>query len=536
MNWDVWGPPLVVVGVGAGIGSLVAWRSVKAGRTSRSAAGENLSARKEQLMEALRELDADRSKQDEATWSARREALLAEASDTLRALELGPSTPEPETTPVRPAPAPARRAVWALGTVGFFALLAGGLAVSTSQRGEGQSMTGGMDRGEDELAAEAEAAKQTLASNPDDLDALNTLTWYNIRSRDLSGAMETLERARTVAPGDPLVLTHLAVLEIQIGMLDRAEESLQQALSVNPNLPRALLFSGLVKLQQEDRPGAAAALEKVLAGKLANNEERQMAASLLAEAKAAPAQDRIKGGVALAEGVSAPPGASLFVIARRSAEGGGPPVAALRLSATVLPTAFTITDKNMMLGGDWPDQVWIQARVDADGNPTTKGEGDIESAVIGPLASGAADVQLVIGGTVAASGGAAPTEAAPTDSPAPAASTADFRLKGQLTLTEGLSAPAGGVLFVIARRAAEGGGPPVAALRLPTSSFPLDFSLSDADMMMGGTWPDQVWLQARIDADGNPSTKGDGDVLSAVLGPLSPGTADLKLVLGAAKP
>ena len=56
------------------------------------------------------------------------------------------------------------------------------------------------------------------------------------------------------------------------------------------------------------------------------------------------------------------------------------------------------------------------------------------------------------------------------------------------------------------------------------------------DCLELGEGETQVWLQARIDADGNPSTKGDGDVLSAVLGPLSPGTADLKLVLGAAKP
>ena len=534
MNWEVWGPPLVVVGVGAGLGGVVAWRAVNAGRRARSAAGENLSARKEQLMEALRELDADRSKVEEAAWSARREALLAEASDTLRALEQGPSEPVVEATPDRPAPAPARRALWALGTVGFFGLLAGGLAVSTSQRGEGQSMTGGMDRGEDELAVAAAAAQEVLAANPDDLDALNTLTWYSIRSRDLSGAMATLERARAVAPGDPLVLTHLAVLEIQIGMIDRADESLQQALSVNPNLPRALVFYGLVKLQQEDRATAAVFLEKVLAGKAANTEERQMAASLLADAKAAPPQDRVKGGVALAEGVSAPPGASLFVIARRSAEGGGPPVAALRLSAAALPTPFTITDKNMMLGGDWPEQVWVQARIDTDGNPSTKGEGDAESAVVGPLGPGAADVQLVIGGDVAA---AAVDPSASPGGEAPAApATAAARLSGQLTLSDGVSAPSGGVLFVIARRAAEGGGPPVAALRLPSPSFPMDFSVGDQDMMMGGAWPDQVWLQARIDADGNPSTKGEGDVVSPVLGPLSSGSADLMLVLGAAQP
>ena len=49
--------------------------------------------------------------------------------------------------------------------------------------------------------------------------------------------------------------------------------------------------------------------------------------------------------------------------------------------------------------------------------------------------------------------------------------------------------------------------------------------------MMGGTWPEQVWLFARLDADGAPGSS-DGDVESAHLGPLAPGSLALDLVIG----
>lgn len=540
MDWDVWGPPLVAVGVGVGFGAAVAWFASRSGRSGADANPERLAARKEQLMEALREHEADRGKLDEATWTAKREALLKEAADTLRALEVAPSqgdasaAPAGTGSPSAPVAAASggRRLAWGVGTVAFFALLAGGLAVSTKQRAQGDSMTGGRAAGEDALAAAAAEAQEKLKRDPDDLDALNTLTWYSIRSRDLNAAMQNLEHARQVAPGDPLVLTHLAVLEIQIGMIDKAEASLQQALSVDPTLPRSLIFYGLVKLQKEERAEAAPFLEKVLSGDRADPEERQMAASLLSEAKAPPPQERLLGTVALAEGVSPASGGTLFVIVRRAADGGGPPVAALRLPVASLPMEFTVTDKNMMMGGAWPEQVWVQARVDADGNPSTKGEGDVESAVLGPFTSGASGVMVVLGGTTPA---ATPTVvgggATSGSEPAPSA-TAGARAKGRLTLAAGASVPPGGVLFVMARRQAEGGGPPVAALRLPVSSFPLEFSLTDQDMMMGGTWPEQVWLQARIDADGNPSTKGEGDVSSKVIGPVTSGAADVEIVLG----
>lgn len=546
MNWDVWGPPLIVLGTGAVLGAALALRTLGQGRRSKGRAGEVLEAKREQLLEALHEVDADRAKLGEERWREKREQLVDRAADTLRRLDQGdapgvPDTPtvvppSAGTTAPKPASSGAGRLIWAVGGVGFFAALAYALTSNTNERSQGQPMTGGNSSQQPDDSA-AEAAKAALEKNPNDLDALNTLTWSSIRSRDLNGAMNYLDQARKLAPEDPYVLTHLAVLQLQIGMVDRAEDSLNKALATRPIFPRALIFLGLARLQKDDREGAIEAEQQALAISSVSSEERQMASSLLAEAQAPPPQTRLTGDVALAQGATAPANGTLFVYAKRSADGGGPPVAALRLPASGLPEAFEITDKDMMMGGDWPDQVWLQARVDTDGNPSTHSDTDMESAVLGPLSSGSKDLHLVLQpGAASPAEASAPTEApatseAPTASEAPAA-VAGARVQGTITVAPGKTAPSG-TLFIIARRAASGGGPPVAAARVPNPTFPLTWSLSDQDMMMGGDWPDQVWIQARVDTDGNAMSHSPDDLESAVVGPISSGATGTALVLGA---
>ena len=73
-------------------------------------------------------------------------------------------------------------------------------------------------------------------------------------------------------------------------------------------------------------------------------------------------------------------------------------IAALRLPAT-LPAEFTVTDADMMMGGAWPDEVWIEARLDADGDAMTKTGADLRSGLVGPLTSGETGLSVVLGGS-----------------------------------------------------------------------------------------------------------------------------------------
>ncbi|MCB9766541.1 MAG: hypothetical protein H6739_42595, partial [Alphaproteobacteria bacterium] len=113
------------------------------------------------------------------------------------------------------------------------------------------------------------------------------------------------------------------------------------------------------------------------------------------------------------------------------------------------------------------------------------------------------------------------------ETPAPAGPP---KLSGQVR-ADGELAP-GGVLFVYARSSPATRGPPLAAKRIPDWTLPVDFSLSEADLIFGGAWPEQVWVHAKISRSGDPMQRSDDDVGSEVIGPLAPGAEGVTILLG----
>ena len=103
-------------------------------------------------------------------------------------------------------------------------------------------------------------------------------------------------------------------------------------------------------------------------------------------------------------------------------------------------------------------------------------------------------------------------------------------IRGTVSLAAGIEAPAQGVLFVIART--PGGGPPLAVKRLPVGSFPLDFELGPADVMLRGRpFQGPILLTARIDRDGDPLTRESDELVANLPQPLEPGATGARLVL-----
>jgi hypothetical protein len=124
------------------------------------------------------------------------------------------------------------------------------------------------------------------------------------------------------------------------------------------------------------------------------------------------------------------------------------------------------------------------------------------------------------------------TESGTTGSSAPATSAAP--IVGQIELSAELEGvrPEGGVLFVIARAQGARRGPPLAVLRIPSPDFPLSFSIGPDDVMIPTMrFEGNISLTARLDADGNAMTRGEGDISSAVEEPLSPGASGVQLLL-----
>lgn len=427
-DWAVWGPPLVVLLLGLVAGLVVALRARRGGMEV--AAGEEaaLVARKEMLLEQVRAMEADRDKLAPGEFAKRKDALVSEAALVLKALEELRADPEAVEAGAPQSESSPRRggivAAYAAGAVLLFAVLGAGLTEFTKPRPDGGSMTGG---GPSEgsagpmaaLTAEVAAAQETLAAEPENLEALNLVSYDQLLRGDLQAAMATIDRARAVDAEDPAVLTHLAMLQLAIGMGERATAGLEQAIAARPEWGRPHLWMGLARSQAKDKAGTIESLERALALGL-NPVERQFAMQLMAEARApsgaavaargAPASSgspagasppdvadqRLAGTLSLAEGVKAAPNQRVFVIVHRNAAGTGPPVAAKTLPASALPTPFFLTDGDVMMGGPWPDEVFVFARLDADGSAGSS-EGDVESKKLGPLSRGTLDLALVIG-------------------------------------------------------------------------------------------------------------------------------------------
>ncbi len=88
----------------------------------------------------------------------------------------------------------------------------------------------------------------------------------------------------------------------------------------------------------------------------------------------------------------------------------------------------------------------------------------------------------------------------------------------------------GGVLFIIAR--GPGGGPPLAARRIESPSFPLEYELGPDDRMIKARpFTGPLHVSARLDGDGNATTRSDGDIQGAAPTPAQPGASGVDVVL-----
>ena len=394
MNWDVWGAPIAVLAVGVVVGLVLALKSTGQGRRDPKA---ELAAKKDALVDQLRSLRADRAKLSEGEFDRRWAMLLDAAARALRDVEQWsePEVIEPTLNNASQGGSWARRAMWAVVVTVFFAGLGVTLQTASHERQEGATMTGGDLVSGSPLSKTIADLEARVQANGQDIDALNQLSFIAINAGDLGAAMGWLDKARAVAPENPEVRTHMAILQASVGMGSRAKKELDAVLAEVPTLSKALLWKGLIALQSGEREEAVSALESALEH-ATDGESRYMATQALAEARKPPPTVKLRGSIVLDEGVSRPNGGVLFVMVRRSEAAAGPPVAAVRLDPRGVPGTFVVTDRDLMMGGPWPEEVWIQARADSDANAMTKEVDSPQSPVIGPISPGATGIELVL--------------------------------------------------------------------------------------------------------------------------------------------
>jgi hypothetical protein len=105
-------------------------------------------------------------------------------------------------------------------------------------------------------------------------------------------------------------------------------------------------------------------------------------------------------------------------------------------------------------------------------------------------------------------------------------------VRGTLRLAPELEGrvPSGAILFLIARSTEA--GPPLAVQRIPEPRFPLDFEIGPKDRMIQQLpFAGPLRLTARVDGDGNATTREPGDLVGASSEEVEPGDSGIVITI-----
>lgn len=379
-----------------------------AGRAARAARGAEAAQAEfalAVLREQLAELDAERAAGglDDDAYARSREELER------RALEDGEGAAEGRE--VRPA----RR--WAAAVAAGVPVVAAAIylvlgnpdALDPAQRAVEQGFT------QAQVEEMVGGLVARLEQEPDNADgwAMLARSWTVLGN--YHKAVDAYARLAQLMPGNPDVLAAWAdaVATRDGKVVAEAEALAKQALAIDPDHVQALVLAGAAAHDRADYAGASALWERILTRVGDDHEAAQSLRATINEARAkgglpplaeaaaaspAPAAASaltLSGQLALAPELAAQAAAgdTVFVFVRGSA--GGPPLAALRLTAGELPASFSFANAPRMGGdGTLPEQVMLVARVSKSGEVAARA-GDLEGSVaaLSPQAQG---VTLVI--------------------------------------------------------------------------------------------------------------------------------------------
>jgi len=105
-------------------------------------------------------------------------------------------------------------------------------------------------------------------------------------------------------------------------------------------------------------------------------------------------------------------------------------------------------------------------------------------------------------------------------------------VSGTVELAPGIQIKGSGSLFIISRKADKPFGPPLAVKNVSDPILPIEFQLSQANVMMqSNIFSGTISLTARFDRDGNPMTTAAGDITADIMPSVKVGTTGLKIVL-----
>ena len=444
-----WQSALAVLVVGLAAGGILWWRTRRAAAPPTATAAldqRDLAARRDALLQQLRELDDTASKRTPEQLARERYALELAAASVMRDLERqaptaaragrrgGPSAGAVAAV-AAPPPGAMRGFLWGTATASAVGLLLFFVSRASTPREEGGSLTGTAGP----LSSSETAAAPAAGS--DDVEARLAQARDHLAQQDLMGVWKDTQFVLERQPGNPRALSYQALVRLAMGQADVAESMLKRAMASAPDLIDAHLHLAVVYA----RSGQKAQAETTLRAAMARfPEHRANLEGLMEELRREPAEGANPNAAGAHAGVGAPddapaglametadgrPGAApkmgaasdagmparlsgivevdgsargriagggiVFVTVRAAGVTTGPPVAVKRFSAAALPGAFAITSADSMLGQELPERVRIEARLDPDGDPLTRAATD-PSARLEDVKLGSTGLRLVL--------------------------------------------------------------------------------------------------------------------------------------------
>ena len=299
-----------------------------------------------------------------------------------------------------------------------------------------------------DIGPEEAAARAALAKNPEDVNARLELARLRLDKQDYMAVWEETKRVLAGAPEDPRALSYQSQVRLAMGQPDLALEMLKRALDKDPLLLQAYIYksqvhlrmgqaaeareaiaeakrrypaqaawldSGFRQMESDTRgmspltPAAAADPHSGLGGAHppgADSSPHGEGVGVSPHGRIAPGPDvadlagvvgpSVSGTLELDASLQGqiPAGALVFLSVREAGFGAGPPVAAKRLPAS-FPQSFTLGPEDSMQGERLPDTLLLEARIDTDGDASTRGDAD-PRARLDDVKVGASGVRLVL--------------------------------------------------------------------------------------------------------------------------------------------
>lgn len=361
------------------------------------------------------EFDFQAGKLSEGDYDGLRRNLEAQAAAVGKRLDATPVFPPRSATARAPekkdSAAGARtNKRWQLAAGGLFLLLFGltlGVLLTKSLRpraSEQDSITGDF-----------------LTGTPSGggVDALLAQGRAAFEQGNWSQAIETFKKVLASDPNQPEAHAYMGLILAQAGHLDGALTAFDRALAAAPNLSMALWGKGMVLYQTGGDPAEARRLLQKVSGLMPPGPEKEEVDKTIAQmaqggnakpptAKPAPpsaqsapaAGEKIEGVVDLDPKLKSKIDgqAVLFIIARSAGSAAGPPLAVKRIASPKFPVAYSLSAQDVMMqGAPFSGKVSLSARLDKDGNPTTKEPGNLAGEYRkNPVDVGAKEIDIVL--------------------------------------------------------------------------------------------------------------------------------------------